>query len=180
MAFEIKNLSIDLLFKYNISRDELVPVPGYEGYFCTRKGRMFSTMKGFKEIATNSRDKDGYLKATLFLNKKPIHFRKHRIIALTFLGDSELMINHKNGIKDDNRVENLEYVSERENQSHWRISKGYDVGVCWAKKEKKWRAYFQENHNWEHLGFFNTKEEAKEVYLNRLKQDNIRNIYSKA
>ena len=124
MAFEIKNLTTDLLFKYNVARDELVPVPGFDGYYCTRNGRIFSTMKGFREIATNCYDGDGYLKATLARNKKPIHMRKHRIIALAFLGDSELMINHKNGIKDDNRVENLEYVSERENQSHWRKNRG--------------------------------------------------------
>ena len=175
MAFEVKNLRLHLL-ELN---ERLYPVPGYEGYYCTRSGRIFSIMKSFHEIAVNARDKDGYLKATLYKNKKPIHFRKHRIIAMTFLGDSELMINHKNGIKDDNRADNLEYVSERENQSHWRKSKGYDVGVCWAKKEGKWRAYFQQNHIWEHLGFYDTKEDAKQAYLNRLNQQNIRNIYAK-
>lgn len=61
-----------------------------------------------------------------------------------------------------------------------RKRKGYDVGVvCWAKKEGKWRAYFQQNHIWEHLGFYDTKEDAKQAYLNRLNQQNIRNIYAK-
>ena len=175
MAFEVKNLRLHQL-ELN---EELYPVPGYDGYYCTRSGRIFSAMKSFHEIATNAKDKDGYLKATLYKDKKPIHLRKHRVIAMTFLGDSELMINHKNSIKSDNRVENLEYVSERENQSHRRKRDGYLVGVCWARKEHKWRAYFQQDHKWEHLGFYDSKEEAKEAYLHRLNNQNIRNIYAK-
>lgn len=153
-------------------------VPHFEGYYATSDGRLFSTYKSTKEIAKNTKDKDGYLKATLFkYGKEPHHFRKHRIIAMTFLGECDMMINHKNGIKIDNRIENLEYVDQRENQSHWRKAKGYNVGVCFDKKSKKWRAYFQDKHKWEHLGFFETKEEAKNAYNKKLKDNNIINRY---
>jgi len=45
----------------------------------------------------------------------------HRAIALAFLGpppEGKSEINHKNGVRDDNRLENLEWVSRSENQLH--------------------------------------------------------------
>lgn len=153
-------------------------VPKFEGYYCTKRGDVYSVRKGYIDEIGHSLDKDGYLKVMLVDNDgHPKHFRKHRVIAMTYLGESNLYINHINGNKQDNRVENLEYVTNRENQSHWRLSRNYDIGVCWAKKEKKWRAYFQENRKWEHLGFYSNKNEAKQAYLNRLAKSNITNKY---
>lgn len=45
----------------------------------------------------------------------------HRVIALVFLGDAKpgSVVNHKNGIKTDNRSENLEWCSQRENCIHF-------------------------------------------------------------
>jgi len=42
----------------------------------------------------------------------------HRLVMALFIGESELDVNHINGVKTDNRLENLEYVSRKENIKH--------------------------------------------------------------
>jgi len=154
-------------------------IKGYDGYTFTKDGKVYSNRTGIKKEIKGAYDKDGYLKITLVdKDKKFKYFRKHRLIAWAFLGYSELQVNHKDGNKTNNHIDNLEYVTQTENQCHRRLREGRDVGVCWAKKEKKWRAYIQHNKNWEHLGFYDDKKEAKQAYLNRIKELNISNKYA--
>lgn len=151
----------------------------YTGYTFNDKGQVFSFRKGQKKEILGAKDKDGYLKITLVdKNGKFKYFRKHRLIIWAFKGKKDLQVNHIDGDKTNNCLSNLEYVTQRENQSHRRKKMGYDVGVCWAKKENKWRAYIQHNKKWEHLGFYKEKNEAKKAYLNRLKELGIRNKYA--
>ena len=59
----------------------------------------------------------------------------HKVVALTFLGSRPIgfQINHKNGVKTDNRVENLEFVTPSRNRRH-AVELGF-VGGMFQKKD---------------------------------------------
>ena len=96
------------------------------GYFASSSGRI-KTIKHIKGVLkekylTQSETQNGYLIVSLcYEDKKSGSYFSHRIIAKTFLGDppsSGHQVNHKNGVKTDNRLENLEWVTRDENMNH--------------------------------------------------------------
>lgn len=62
----------------------------------------------------------GYLFHVLYLDKKKFHKTVHGLVCSAFLGPvpEGKCVNHKNGIKTDNRIENLEYVTFSKNNIH--------------------------------------------------------------
>ena len=93
-------------------------------YFCDENGTIYSNnyknSKKIKKIKP-ALDAKGYLR-TMILDEEGKYqtIKVHRIIALTFIPkiEGKNQVNHKNGIKTDNRVENLEWCNNRENIVH--------------------------------------------------------------
>lgn len=91
-----------------------------EIYFISNYGRLKSTYKGAERILIGGYDKNGYLLYGLMRNKKLKSYKAHRLVAKNFIENPFLkpQVNHINGIKSDNRVENLEWVNQSENTLH--------------------------------------------------------------
>jgi hypothetical protein len=100
------------------------PVLDYPTYQVSSLGR-FRNYKG--QILGQKYNKDGYLRLQFCVNYKISLKMAHRVIAEAFLGipvDSDwkkIQVNHINSVKDDNRIENLEWVTAKENTSKARI-----------------------------------------------------------
>ncbi len=153
IAFEImehyKNLSLK-----NILGEVWEDIKGLEGWYqVSNKGRFKS--KGWiiligknKEekhysdrILRQPVDKKGYLRINFSKKGKYLKALSHRIVAITFIPNPENkpQVNHKKGIKTDNRVSQLEWATQTENIRH-----GYAIGLftkdtkgsksCHAKK----------------------------------------------
>lgn len=72
-------------------------------------------------ILAASPDSKGYRCFRICIPGQPVRYAKvHRAVAAAFLGPPQAgqQVNHRNGLKSDNRVENLEYVTCRENIRH--------------------------------------------------------------
>ncbi len=101
--------------------EELRDVPGHEGrYAITRDGRIWSyeKRKAPGKWLSPAIDAHGYRLVRFMQNDVEKMLRVHRLVMLTFVGPSSLTVNHKNGIKTDNRLENLEYLTHGDNTRH--------------------------------------------------------------
>lgn len=97
------------------------PIKGFEKYKIAVNGDIFSDYLKGKKIKSYT-DKDGYLKVRLWEEgtKKYKNCFVHRLVAQAYLPNSlnKKTVNHINGIKHDNRVENLEWATYSENELH--------------------------------------------------------------
>ena len=107
--------------------------------------------------------RDGYSRGML----KGKSYLEHRLIWLYHSGIwPKEHIDHINGIKDDNRIENLRECTAQQNQFNkksWGKTSSHK-GVSWHKQRKKWVAQYWYKSKIYYLGRYETEEEAAEAY----------------
>ena len=95
------------------------PIPGYEEYEVSNLGRVrslkFGKMKILKQYEVN-----GYLRVSLYKDRKQKWFLVHRLVAMAFIPNTDKlpMINHKDECKTNNIPENLEWCDASYNNSY--------------------------------------------------------------
>jgi len=132
-------------------------IPNYEGmYQVSNLGRVKSlnyNHTGKEGVLKPQSNKDGYYQVLLWEGGRRKTNKIHRLVMLAFLGESDLHVNHINGIKTDNRLENLEYCTRSENIQH-----AYDTGLI----DKKLTRACAERIKYGHQGM--TQRAIAEIY----------------
>lgn len=92
------------------------------------------------------------------------HYYVHKVIWLIERGESANQIDHINGDRSDNRIENLREVTCQENLRNRKIGKGNTsgvMGVIWCAHKKLWLARIGAGGRSKFLGYFESFDQAK-------------------
>lgn len=155
-------------------------VVGYEGHYkVSNLGRVMTVKKGNKRIMSD-RLAGRYYNVLLCKNGKIKGKYVHILVAEHFLnyksGDRTIVVDHINNDRLDNRLENLQIISQRENINKDCKGSSKFYGVYNGYKNK-WYSHLRVNGKQIHLGTFDTEERASIAYDFALRQlDSIKEI----
>lgn len=151
-------------------------IPGFEGYYKA------SDLGNIKSLFFNKKLKltkalNGYLCVNLSLKGKKKVYHVHQLVAMAFLNHKpcghKLVVDHINHNKTDNRIQNLQILTHRQNVSK-RLKKYTSkyVGVSYDSTNKKWMSIIRINKKRKNLGRFKNEIDAHLAYQKELKKIN--------
>lgn len=160
-------------------------IPGYEGiYQVSDLGRVKSLERkawngnGYRLIKErilkpSSNKNNGYLYVVLRKEENPKTFSIHKLVAVVFLNHipngHNIVVDHKDNDKANNRKDNLQIITQRKNTSKDKKNKTSKyTGVSWHKRRKKWLTHIRINGKVKHLGYFTNEEDAVGAYQEKL------------
>lgn len=153
----------DFIPMYSICEESGLRVCEYYQYLLVREDGMVKNISGNyqakKHWNEGSTDKDGYRTIRVPNTKKTVKI--HRLVSFAFIPNPEnkSQINHINGLKHDNRLENLDWCTQKENMQH-----AYDTGLQVAKKGEYSPNYGEKNPRARKIGRYSLDGDLLEEY----------------
>ena len=148
----------------------MLKVKDFEDYTIDETGNVFSIRKN--KYLKQTINRNGYCKVTLQKEKYRKMFSVHRLVAQAYLKNysNTLQVDHINGIKTDNRVENLEMVTAKEN-----MQKAVEIGLFDKCKEIQRKNAIKNNLGKYHIL---ASESAKKRVAKYDKNNNLIQVYN--
>ena len=152
-----------------------VRINDYPNYVIHPCGTILRIWKNKTKELKPTKRKDGYMRFGLSKNGKSKKFKVHRLLALAFIPNPEnkRCVDHINGIKHDNRLENLRWLTHKENMNGFRsnpaqvITKG---GITKTKYGWQWYYYMSKKQITKTM---TSKEDLEKYRLEKLAEYNI-------
>lgn len=107
------------------------PIPNYEGrYEADSDGYIVSVLGESPKRIHHHADSYGYLRVRLYSGRAGKSALAHRLVAMVFIPNPGQLpeVNHINGNKSDNRVENLEWMTHKQNREHAKLLPSHCIG----------------------------------------------------
>jgi len=151
--------------------EEFRLIPNHKDYMVSNLGKIKSLKYGKEKILVAPPNKEGYSTACLRVDGIAKVQTVHKLVAMAFLNHTPngitMVVDHIDGDKSNNNLENLRVVSNKENTTRYR--KGY----YFCKQKQKYHVRTQVNLKDIHIGFYDSEEEAREAYINALNKYGI-------
>ena len=141
----------------------------FSDYMVSSKGRIISLREKGKLMIPQS-GKRGYRCIVFSVNNKKYNKKISRLVAEAFIENqgNKPIVDHINGDKEDNSVENLRWATPTENNTGFRKTSNnggsYYRGVNWDNARNKWRARITMDRKEHNIGRFDCEHEAAEAY----------------
>lgn len=154
--YQVSNLGrVRSLDRYSIRKD---------GSKVFAKGVLFS-----KRICNK-----GYFMVDFRKDYKKKSFRVHQLVAMAFLNHKpsghKIVVDHIDNNRANNKLNNIQVITARENVSKERRGRSIYTGVCFRKDRNRWEAYITINKKRKRLGMHKTEIEASNAYQKALKE----------
>jgi len=158
-------------------------INGYNGkYEVSTSGNVRSAKFKTPRLLKPAKQNQGYYFVSLYQKSIGKCFLVHRLVALTFLPNPKNLhsVNHIDGDVTNNKLNNLEWVSQMENMCHSNSNKENTskyIGVSFDKSRNKYFSYISFNGKSKNLGRFNSELDAYQARVNFEIANNITNRY---
>ena len=156
--------------------EEWKDIIGFEGlYKVSNFGNVLSVSSG-RNLKLGMHSK-GYHQINLCKDGKKKTKFVHRLVVEAFIGSDDRIVNHKDAVRTNNNISNLEYVNRREHTTHANGERM--TGALKRKGKDFWYSSIRLDGKLCHLGHFSTAEEASAAYHRVLKFMGLENKYAR-
>lgn len=167
-----------------MNNETFLDVVGYEGLYQVSdwgnvrsveryvSGKSSSARLLPERILKNNLNKMGYYLVGLMKDGKQSTKKVHQLVAEAFLNHKpcgmSFVVDHIDANKLNNRLDNLQVLTHRENCSKDKNGVSSFVGVSYIKRDNVWMARIQVNKKNKYIGRYKTELEASEAYQKEL------------